>query len=273
MEIFTTLIICTAIFGMASIAAAFIHQLLVSRDKDLYDKAQLRAIRQEAGELTQLREQMKQRNCSGDIRCKILQQQSEDVAHLDARIAHVFRCKEKIIQKYANLAIQPVLELAEKDALPPIAEPASLQDAIKKDLNSLDAELLSLQQQRRHIWQSETGLQHDLVSEENAHNHRLDDLYDKHSTLIEKAYASQADVSGTLAAMNMRSSSEIFSNIIRNPLQVLKTFLFQRSRESTFDTSQQEVLAVKVAEEDINNEFALESNNHAGKSRATSLTL
>ncbi|CZR30312.1 Uncharacterised protein [Legionella pneumophila] len=58
MEPVTIALICAASFGAVVALSAFIRQLLLSRDKNLNDEAQRKAINQEAGELEKMREQM-----------------------------------------------------------------------------------------------------------------------------------------------------------------------------------------------------------------------
>ena len=82
MEPVTIALICSAAFGVVVALSVFIRQLILSRDKNLNDKAQRRALTQEANELEKMREQM-QSNKRFDSHYRVLGSNKDAIVYLD----------------------------------------------------------------------------------------------------------------------------------------------------------------------------------------------
>lgn len=105
MEPVTIALICAASFGAVVALSAFIRQLLLSRDKNLNDEAQRKAINQEAGELEKMREQM-QSNKRFDSHYKVLGANKDAIIYLDNKIEDVLRKKAQLVDRYAQVSLK-----------------------------------------------------------------------------------------------------------------------------------------------------------------------
>lgn len=105
MEPVTIALICAASFGAVVALSAFIRQLLLSRDKNLNDEAQRKAINQEAGELEKMREQM-QSNKRFDSHYKVLGANKDAIIYLDNKIEDILRKKAHLVERYAQVSLK-----------------------------------------------------------------------------------------------------------------------------------------------------------------------
>lgn len=186
MEPVTIALICAASFGAVVALSAFIRQLLLSRDKNLNDEAQRKAINQEAGELEKMREQM-QSNKRFDSHYKVLGANKDAIIYLDNKIEDVLRKKAQLVDRYAQVSLKESgaiveggISIERKDACD------RLKKEIDEEIKFYDSELLHLQQRRTSLWDTHTDLQEYLLGQEKSRNESLDHLYKQHTSLLEK---------------------------------------------------------------------------------------
>ncbi|HAT9490087.1 TPA: hypothetical protein JBD00_02500 [Legionella pneumophila subsp. pneumophila] len=254
MEPVTIALICAASFGAVVALSAFIRQLLLSRDKNLNDEAQRKAIKQEAGELEKMREQM-QSNKRFDSHYKVLGANKDAIIYLDNKIEDILRKKAHLVERYAQVSLKESGAIVEggisterKDACD------RLKKEIDEEIKFYDSELLHLQQRRTSLWDTHTDLQEYLLGQEKSRNESLDHLYKQHTALLEKIYIRHTDDSENIAKQSIDAGTTSFKAIILAPIQFLLQY-FNISSGINFDQSKLENAArddVDKTESDIN---------------------
>lgn len=102
MEPVSIALICTAALGAVVILAAFIRQILLSRDKQLNDMAQSRALTQEVMELEQIRTQM-QNEKRFDSHYQVLGANKEAIRYIDNKIEEILNKKQSLLSVMPKL--------------------------------------------------------------------------------------------------------------------------------------------------------------------------
>ncbi|MDI1351659.1 MAG: hypothetical protein PSV35_02655 [bacterium] len=221
MEPITIALICAASFGAVVALSAFIRQLMLSRDKNLNDEAQRRAITQEAGELEKLRDQM-QNNRRFDSHYKVLGANKDAILYLDTKIEEILHKKTDLIARYGQITekasgevISGKISLERKDAHD------RLKAKIDEEIKFYDSELVGLQKRRTSLWDTHSGLQEYLLAQEKSRNQSLDALYKQHSGVLEKVFIRHTDDSELVAKESIIAGTASFKTIIMAPLQFL----------------------------------------------------
>lgn len=88
MEPVSIALICAAVLGTVVVLAAFIRQILLSRDKQLNDTAQSRALSQEVKELEKMRTQM-QSEKRFDSHYQVLGANKDAIKYIDTKIEEI----------------------------------------------------------------------------------------------------------------------------------------------------------------------------------------
>ncbi|MFC7780316.1 hypothetical protein [Legionella taurinensis] len=224
MEPVTIAIICAAVFGVVGILAAFIRQLLISRDKNLNDQAQLRALAQEAAELNKLRQQMAS-NKRFDSHYQALGSNKEAIQYLDQKIEEILKKKEELIHRYAEVAIRESETIISGEQAPGRKEACDkLKREIDKEIEFYDNELALLQKRRAALWDSHSELQDYLLDQEGRRNRHLDTIYQRHTGLLEKIYLRHNYNSEHVARDSLKSTTSTFKSALMLPLEFLLGF-------------------------------------------------
>ena len=221
MEPVTIAIICAAVFGVVGILAAFIRQLLVSRDKNLNDQAQQSALAQEAKELQKIRQQMasKQRF---DSHYQVLGSNKDAIQYLDLKIEDILKKKEELIHRFAQLTLKESSAIVANEQLQGRKEACdNLKSEIDKEIESYNNELAQLQKRRSSLWDTHTELQDYLLDQEKRRNKHLDSIYQHHSNLLEKIYLRHNHNSEKVALQSIDSSTQIFKTALMMPIEFL----------------------------------------------------
>lgn len=247
-------LICAASFGAVVALAAFIHQMVLSRDKRLNDEAQHRAIKQEAAELNKLREQMLN-NKRFDAHYKALGNNKDAIFYLDRKIEDLFKKKTELILRYSELALRESGSMIDgkiskerKEACEQLK--ASMDDAMKVHA----AELEKIQQHRNTLWDGHKDLQDSLLKQEQTRNANLDKIYEQHANLLVKIFLRHNDNAEHVATQSIHAGTATFKSIILAPLHFLLQY-FNISSGITITQAQVEQAArddVDKIERDIN---------------------
>lgn len=263
MEPVTIAIICVAIFGVVGVLAAFIRQLLVSRDKNLNDKAQQNALAQEAKELEKIREQMSNK-IRFDSNYKVLGSNKDAIQYIDQKIEDILKEKEKIIHRYAGVALK------ESSAIVSGEQPAGRKEAcdllkseIDKQLGIYEKELEQLQKHRATLWGKYDELQDYLLDQEEDRNKRLDAIYLHHSVMLEKIYLRHNHNSENIAIKTIDASTETYRSALMMPIAFLAS-LFKISFGIDEEQAKRETEArekVSDAQADINDSEDVSDDN------------
>ncbi|KGP64140.1 hypothetical protein EP47_10050 [Legionella norrlandica] len=239
MEPVAIALICAAAFGAVVALSAFIRQLLLSRDKNLNDEAQRRAITQEAGELEKMREQM-QSNKRFDSHYKVLGANKDAIIYLDSKIEDILRKKAQLVERYAQVSLKESGAIVEGGISADRKETCDkLKKEIDEEIKFYDSELLHLQQRRTSLWDTHTDLQEYLLGQEKSRNESLDNIYKQHTALLEKIYIRHTDDSENIAKQSIDAGTASFKAIILAPIQFLMQY-FNISSGINLDQSKTE---------------------------------
>lgn len=254
MEPVTMVVICATVFGVVGILATFIRQLLLSRDKQLNDRAQEKALAQEVKELERLRQQMAN-NKRFDSHYQVLGANKDAIQYLDQQIEDVLKKKEQLIQRYAQVALKESSAIIAGEQLPERQELcARLKEEIDSEIVFYEKELEQWQKRRALLWDSHNDLQDYLLEQERQRNKNLDQVYAHHSDLLEKIYLRHLHNNETITKQTMEANSQGFRSALSAPLEFLLGF-FRLSTGVDPDQARRESDGrgdVSDAESDIN---------------------
>ncbi|HHF7365009.1 TPA: hypothetical protein ACPSKY_000099 [Legionella bozemanae] len=224
MEPVSIALICTAALGAVVILAAFIRQILLSRDKQLNDMAQSRALTQEVMELEQIRTQM-QNEKRFDSHYQVLGANKEAIRYIDNKIEEILNKKTELVERYAKVIVK------ESDSIVSGAVSSErktacdrLREEIDHKIAFYDSELKELQERRASLWDAHTDFQRYLLNQEKSRNASLDSVYKQHSALLEKVYLRHIDDTEIVAVKSMEASTMTFKDMLMMPIQFLMQY-------------------------------------------------
>lgn len=277
MDPVTIAIICASVFGVVVTLAAFIRQLLLSRDKDLNDQAQERALAKEVAELEKMRQEMAN-NKRFETHYHVLGANKEAIQYIDQKIEDILKKKYALIERYSQLIIKESSSIisggSSEDRK---AACDKLKEEIDKEIKFYDSEIQLLQTRRGNLWDSHTEFQDYLLDQEKQRNDHLDGVYKQHADMLEKVYLRHNENSEHVATETIKASTETFKTLLMAPINFLMG-LFKMSIGISTDTAENEVnsrQSVRDIESEINGDddilgdFAieLESPRHSPRTR------
>ncbi len=255
MEPVSIAIIATAIFGVVTALSIFIRQLLLSRDKDLNDRAQERALAQETRELEKLRIQMESSK-RFKAHYQVLGDNKDAIKYLDERIEGILAHKWAIIKQYGRVAEKESAAIIGGDQL---AERKAACDLLRNEIDQqlcfYNTELHQLQIRRASMWDTHSNLLVHLVEQEKSRNEMLDKVYQRHTGVLEKIYIRHNENAEHVAQKTIDASTSAFS-FITAPLQMLLQY-FGLSTGISPDQVREEAESrenVSDVEDDINSD-------------------
>ncbi|WP_133130057.1 hypothetical protein [Legionella yabuuchiae] len=265
MEPVTIAIISTVIFGVVTTLSVFVRQLLLSRDKHLNDKAQQRALDQEAAELERLRKQMES-NKRFNSHYKVLDSNKDDIQYLDQKIEDILNKKFLLIQRYSEMTLKESSALVVgENAVERKLVCDRLRQEIDREIEFYDEQLSQLQARRATFWDTHKDLQDYLLEQEKERNTKLDDIYKRHTGLLEKIYIRHNQNSERVTVKSIESGSEAFK-LITVPFQMLLQFFNLSSNISPtrFEEERSARTDVRNTEREINgNDSDLGGSHHS----------
>ncbi|CEK11074.1 gluzincin family metallopeptidase [Legionella hackeliae] len=254
MEPVTIAIICATAFGVVAVLSAFIRQLLLSRDKNLNDQAQQIALAQEIKELENLRTQMAS-NKRFDSHYQVLGSNKEAIQYLDQKIEDILKKKTDLIERYAQIAVKESTAIVGGEQS---AERKATCDKLKREIDNelefYNSELEQLQKRRDSLWDTHSELKDYLLDQEKQRNQNLDDIYQRHTGLLEKIYLRHNKNSETVAVKSIDAGTETFKALIMAPINLLMQY-FKPSSNVNDEQAKDEINSrgdVSEAEDDIN---------------------
>jgi len=233
MEPVSVAVICVVVFGTVIALSAFIRQIMLSRNKDMNDKAQLRALSAESDELAKIRAEIEKYK-RFDAHYQVLGNNKEAIEYLDNKVDSLLKKKQSLIERYAEITIKESKSIIDEGAN---ADRKLIVDKLRSELDSelafYDKELELLQKRRGSLWDSHGELQTYLLEQEKTRNEHLDNLYIHHSALLEKIYIRHTDNSEHIAVEDIQSSDYLFK-VLAAPFQYLMQ-LFSLSSNINLD--------------------------------------
>lgn len=214
-------LICAAAFGGVVALAAFVRQIILSRDKLLNDEAQRRAITQEASELGKMREQM-QSSKRFDSHYKVLGSNKDAIIYLDNKIEEILHKKTSLIERYSQLTLKESVAIVDgKGSKDRKVACDRLKVEVDEEIKFCNDELLMFQQRRTSLWDTHKDLQEYLLKQEQSRNANLDAIYKQHSSLLEKIYLRHTDNAERVATQSINAGTTSFKSIIMAPIHFL----------------------------------------------------
>ncbi|MCH9689782.1 MAG: hypothetical protein K0U10_03915, partial [Gammaproteobacteria bacterium] len=216
----------------------------------------LNALKQESLTLENVREQQE-----SDKRFyahyDILEKNKELIEKLDTKIATLLEKKLGLIKSYSEMVeresrfmIQNLYPFSEKKT------PSVLCQEFHKSFQSYETELTSLQTHRTSLWSTHKNFQQHLLTEEKERNKKLDALYARHTTVLEKIYLSHLESTDTIDKVSIEAGKQSFAQSILYPLQFLTSFFNGDNKSSAIKKTISEVRLRKLidkTETEINN--------------------
>lgn len=232
-------IICATAFGVATGIVAFIRHLLLSRDKDLNDFAQQKALVRESEELEKIRNQMVE-NKRLDSHYQMLGSNKDAIQFIEQKIDEVLAKKYALIERYSKIALEESAAIVNGEFPPGRKEICDkLRAEVDSEMQFYLTELQQLQARRAVLWDAHSGLQEHIISEERLRNNHLDALYERHTGVLEKVYLRHNENSEAIAKHSIDASSMAFKAAVTAPLQAILEF-FKISTSIAIDVSKLE---------------------------------
>lgn len=224
MEPMSIALIYAAALGGVLLLAAFVRQILLSRDKRLNDMAQRRALSHEVNMLEKMRFQMENKQ-RFDSHYQVLGANKEAIRCIDLKIEEILRKKAELIDQYAKATVKESGSILNGEVSPKRkAACDQLRTEIDKEIEFYDSELKQLQERRHVLWDAHTDFQKYLLNQEKSRNDNLDGIYKLHSSLLEKVYLRHIDDSEIIAIKGIEAANLSFKDMIMAPLQFLMQY-------------------------------------------------
>lgn len=247
-------LICAASFGVVVAISVFVRQLLLSRDKNLNDEAQRKALILETAELEKMRNQM-QSNKRFDSHYKVLGVNKDAIMYLDNKIEDILHKKAQLVERYAQVTLKESGAIVDGGTSLERKEACDkLRMEVEEEIKFYNSELENFQKRRASLWDSHAELQDYLLEQEQSRNESLDLIYKQHSGLLEKIYLRHADEREHFNEKTIDAGTSSFKTILMAPIQFLMRY-FNLSTGVSIEQVQIEKNArddIEKAEKDIN---------------------
>ena len=221
MEPTTMALVCISVFGVIGILAAFIRQLLLSREKRLNDSAQKRALQQETSELDKIRQEMTNYK-RYETHYQVVGVNKESIEHVEQRIEEIVKKKSEIIHRYAETTLRESAAIVSNEfGLDRKGLCEKLKEELDRELRFYDLELELLQKRRASLWDNDKELLSRIGEQEKNRNDHLDALYTHHSSLLEKVYLRHTEDQEAVAIKIIDASTSTFRSALMAPIYFL----------------------------------------------------
>lgn len=231
MEPTISFFICTTVLGLGTLGLIFIRNLMLSRDKKLNDKAERLSLEQETKALSKFRKEMVS-NKPFTAHYLALEDNREELKQINNKIAELSNTKLDLVHRYTAMTLRGPLLLIDKDGSNQQkfeAEKINVNDQIQFYEN----ELKQLQSRRATLWGERNGLVNQLLEQEKKRNNSLHEIYNTHTTLLEKLYLMHSQHSEHIATKTIEASTQALKLLLyplNKLLQYLKPSLFAKAK-------------------------------------------
>lgn len=232
MEPSTTLLICASAFGLGTMVLICIRHFMLSRDNKLNDKAQRAALQEEIETLSNFREEVMNSN-QFTAHYQALGDNQEQIHKLNEEIEEIFNNKLSLMKHYTELSCHKTQKLNEEKFSEKNQEKyLSSKSKINAEIQFYEKELKALQARRNMLWENRDELKNLLLEEEKKRNKAINQLYQSHTTLLEKLYLRHNRNSENFATKTIEAGTQAFK-LILYPLAKLLEYL----KPEIFDSS------------------------------------
>lgn len=255
MEPISIALICAVAFGTVVAISAFIRQLILSRDKKLNEEAQHRALANETKALEAIRTQMENEK-RFDSHYKLLGSNKDAIIYLDDKIEDILQKKSRLIERYGQISLKESSDIIDNGGS---EERKEYCDRLKREIDSeisfYDKELANLQERRASLWDSSSQLQNHLIEQEKKRNEKLDTVYKRQTSILEKVFIRHSDSNDMVAKETISAGTSAFKMMVMAPIRFLMQFFSPLSNVSK-DKLEEEIKRreeVSKIEDEINN--------------------
>lgn len=245
MEIFLIGLICTAVFGVILSIAAFIRQLMLSRDKQLNDLALNKAFDLAAEKLGEMRQQRENFNTKFPLDFCV--KQIEDIS---TDIKYYIAVKEALVSKFKDCNKNNNSGQLNVNALT-----LSDQDAALEKVETIILELIK----SKHKWGE---AYYEMQKEKTTNDRETNALFSQHTIILEKTISNNNENSEKITKELIDAGKESFQNYITLPFQAFINY-FRLTKDSSPEqfekekTSRQKVVTTEK-------ELPASPNSHSG---------
>lgn len=192
MDIYLLILLCSVSIAIIGGIGAFIWQLILSRDKQLNETAQLSALEKEGSALESIREQVANTR-RYDAHYQVLRDNHKAIRYIDKKIDAIIKQKAEYLKQYGAMVQEETAVIAQHPGwVDRIQQIDGFRTGVNVQIRQLDQELQLLQRRRSELWGESHELQTELIQEETHKNQTLDGLYSQHTDLLEKFYLGHA---------------------------------------------------------------------------------
>lgn len=224
MEFYFLIWLCTLSVALIGGISTFIWQLVLSRNREFNEQAQLSALSTESAVLEDLRIQLED-NKRFDAHYKVLTANKESIVYLDQKIDALLEKKSACIAKYATeVKTLSALIISGGNNSPSNTSLTLLKEETEAEIHGFELELQQLQTEREKLWSISSELLFELVHEETARNKRLDELYTRHTELLEKVYLGHAQSVERIHQASIEAGSKALQQSLAAPVETMSTF-------------------------------------------------
>ena len=181
----------------------------------------------------------------------------------------ILKKKMALIQRYAqltvkesNAAIGGDLSTDRKDVVD------LLRAEIDREIQFYNTELEQLQKRRSSIWDAHQDLESYLIAQEKSRNEKLDNLYQSHTSLLEKIYLRHNENEEHIAVQTIDAGSKAF-DMLSAPWKLLTEF-FKSSSGLSPDKAKEEAEErekIQKEEAEINADTELDDAKKKGQKK------
>lgn len=261
MEPYTLLLLCTFALTIVAGIGAFIWQLMLSRDQQLNEQAHLKALSKESELLEEVRNQSESKE-SFKAHYKTLKKNKTSIKYIDEKIDEILKKKFDLVQRYSEMAMDESASVIKGVGSPQKNQDLSvLKKEIDQELEFYESELKTHQARRETLWDTRTEIQTHLVHEETARNEKIDELYEKHTVLLEKIYLGHMTSSEEVNKASIQAGTSSLKDCFSAPIEFFAQFWDPQKKAVRLKNATDELHArinVHKAEEDINNSADIE---------------
>lgn len=252
METYYFILFFTLSITVVGSIGALLWQWLLSRDKQINQQAQFRALEKEIEALEHLRQQQNNQPYF-QAHYAVLGENSEAIKQIDTKISELFNKKIQLIESYGKIIQNQSEEITKKIfSISPIKMQLAFHHDYCQAMEAYDRELTSLQVQRAGLWTVQNDLQKHLLHEEKIKNEKLDSLYHHHTMLLEKIYLSHMKNLEEIDKASIEAGKESIRYNMFYPFQFLASFFTGKSKLDVHKNSMSELAARKAVLETQN---------------------
>ncbi len=255
MEPVSIALICAVSFGAVVAFYVFIRQLLLCRVKKMIDEALKRALSQEADELARIREEMKETKTRFKTHYQVLGANKEAIQYLDQKIDEILQKKAELVHRYAQITLKESSAIVNGEDNTERRDKCNhLQAEIDAEIDFYQKEIEYYQTRRDSLWDTHREFLDHLMDQEKTRNENLDDLYHKHSAMLQKIILRHNDSNEKIAKATISAGTSSFKSMIMSPILFLMQY-FGLAKGVSLDKIKEEMESrseVSDVETDIN---------------------